>query len=82
MDKDNDDLAMEAEMNQELEQLVPYQNPTASIDEALRLMEACPVCGNHLHATSFADFGRMLTHEVVRCDDCGYKARKEMSRLN
>jgi hypothetical protein len=64
-----------------LESFVPYQNPTASVDEAIRLIEACPVCGVRLHFTNFTDFARLVSHEVVRCDECGYRAKKDMTQL-
>jgi C4-type Zn-finger protein len=65
----------------EVENFVPYQNPTANADEALRLIEGCPICGCKLHFTNFTDFARMVSHEVVRCDDCGYRAKKDMMQL-
>lgn len=65
----------------EVENFVPYQNPTASVAEAIRLIEGCPVCGCKLHFTNFTDFARMVSHEVVRCDDCGYRAKKDMTDL-
>lgn len=71
---------MDAEQGQELE-FIPYQNPTASVQEAIRLLESCPVCGCKIHFVNFADFARMTSHEVVRCDECGYKARKDMVNL-
>lgn len=78
MDKEAEDF--DTDPQQEID-LSPYQNPTASIIEAIRLMESCPVCGSRVHFTSFADFSRMTTHEVSRCEDCGYRAKKAMTRL-
>ncbi|MCO5143711.1 MAG: hypothetical protein M9962_11535 [Oligoflexia bacterium] len=78
MDKELDDYLPETE---EPENYVPYQNPTASVEEAIRLLEGCPVCGCRMHATIFSDFARMVSHEVVRCDECGYRAKKDMSHL-
>lgn len=77
MEKDLENFEEETET----ENFVPYQNPTASVEEAIRLIEACPVCGCRLHSTNFTDFARMVGHEVVRCDECGYRARKDMSQL-
>ena len=78
MRKELDDVVDE---EKEAENFVPYQNPTATIPEALRLLEACPVCGSQLHFTNFSDFARLVSHEVVRCEDCGYRAKKDMSQL-
>jgi C4-type Zn-finger protein len=72
---------LEDEVEQEMENFVPYQNPTASADEAIRMIEGCPVCGCKLHFTNFTDFARLVSHEVVRCDECGYRAKKDMSSL-
>jgi len=71
----------EEESEAEVENFVPYQNPTATKDEAIRLLEGCPICGCKLHFTNFSDFARMVSHEVVRCEECGYRAKKEMSIL-
>lgn len=81
MDKKNDDFIDEEADGVEAEAFVPYQNPTASVDEALRLLEGCPVCGCRLHFTNFSDFARMVSHEVVRCDECGYRAKKDITQL-
>ena len=82
MEKDKEEAALELELQQEMELLAPYLNPTpSSVEEVIRLMEACPVCGNRMHFTHFADFARLLTHESVRCDDCGYRAKREFVRL-
>lgn len=80
MEKKMDEI-FEEETETTVENFVPYQNPTVSADEAIRLLEACPVCGVRLHFTNFTDFARMVSHEVVRCDDCGYRAKKEMTQL-
>lgn len=79
MDKELDELEFDAE--KELESLTPYENPSASPQEVMRVMETCPVCASRLHFTHFADFTRLVAHEVVRCDECGYKVKKQMSRL-
>jgi C4-type Zn-finger protein len=71
----------EEEMEHEVENFVPYQNPTASVDEAIRMIEACPVCGYKMHFTNFTDFARMVSHEVCRCEECGYRAKKDMTQL-
>ena len=82
MDKDRDEVGQELELQQEMDLLTPYLNPTpSSVEEIVRIMEACPVCGNQMHFTHFADFARLLTHESVRCDDCGYRAKRELVRL-
>ena len=75
------DEVLEDEMEQEVENFVPYQNPTVSVDEAIRLIEGCPVCGTKMHFTNFTDFARMVSHEVCRCDECGYRAKKDMTQL-
>jgi C4-type Zn-finger protein len=75
------DENFDEELEQEVENFIPYQNPTASVDEAIRLIEGCPICGCKLHFTHFTDFARMASHEVVRCDECGYRAKKDMSTL-
>lgn len=80
MDKDFDELLTENEAL-ENENYTPYQNPTAPVDEAIRLMEGCPVCGAKLHFTNFTDFARMVSHEVVRCDECGYRSKRDMKDL-
>lgn len=79
MDKELDEFDLDAE--RELEALVPYENPSASPQEVMRLLETCPVCANRLHFTHFSDFSRLVAHEVVRCDECGYKVKKQMNRL-
>lgn len=81
MDKKFDEFETEENESPQIENFVPYQNPTASVDEAIRLIEACPVCGVRLHFTNFTDFARLVSHEVVRCDDCGYRAKKDMTQL-
>jgi hypothetical protein len=82
VDNERDDAALELDLQQEMEVLTPYQNPTPnSHEEVIRMMEACPVCGNRMHFTHFADFTRLLTHETVRCEDCGYRAKREFVRL-
>lgn len=73
--------SFEDETETEVENFVPYQNPTATKDEAIRLLEGCPICGCKLHFTNFSDFARMVSHEVVRCEECGYRAKKDMSIL-
>ena len=75
------DETFEDEVEQEMETFIPYQNPTASVDEAIRLIEGCPICGCKLHFPHFTDFARLVSHEVVRCDECGYRAKKDMSTL-
>ncbi len=80
MDKKLDDR-FEDEGEREVENFVPYQNPTGSVEEVIRLAEACPVCGCKLMFTNFTDFARMISHEVVRCDECGYRAKKDMAQL-
>ena len=80
MDKKFDET-LEDENETTVENFVPYQNPTASVDEAIRLIEACPVCGVRLHFTNFTDFARLVSHEVVRRDECGYRAKKDMTQL-
>jgi C4-type Zn-finger protein len=80
MDKDLEILDEET-TEQESQNFLPYQNPTVSAEEAIRLLEACPVCGCKLHFTNFTDFARMVGHEVVRCEECGYRAKKDMSQL-
>lgn len=79
MDKELEDLEFDAE--KELEQLVPYENPSASPLEVMRALETCPVCASRLHFTHFSDFTRLVAHEVVRCDECGYKVKKNVNRL-
>ena len=80
MDKNSDDF-LEEEVEAGEENFVPYQNPTASVEEAVRLLEGCPVCGCKLHFTNFSDFTRMVSHEVVRCDECGYRAKKDLTNI-
>ena len=80
MDKEFDD-ALDLDLDEELKNLTPYPNPTAPAQEVIRLLETCPICGSGLHSTHFADFSLLTSHEVVRCDDCGYKAQRDMSRL-
>ena len=80
MDKDFDEVIDDSEQP-ETENFVPYQNPTGSVDEVIRLLEACPICGCKLHFTNFTDFARMVSHEVVRCDECGYRAKKDMTQM-
>lgn len=80
MDKKNDEFESE-ESETTVENFVPYQNPTVSAEEAIRLLESCPVCGTRMHFTNFTDFARMVSHEVCRCDDCGYRAKKDMTQL-
>lgn len=72
---------LDEEQETEVENFVPYQNPSVSADEAIRMIEGCPVCGCRMHFTNFTDFARMVSHEVVRCDDCGYRAKKDMMQL-
>ena len=79
MDKELDEVEFDTE--KELEQLSPYENPTGSPQEVMRCLETCPVCAARLHFTHFADFTRMVAHEVVRCDECGYKFKKNLARL-
>lgn len=79
MDKDLEELEFDPE--KELEQLAPYENPTASPQEVMRLMETCPVCASRLHFSHFSDFTRLLAHEVARCEECGYKVKKHINRL-
>ena len=81
MDKKFDEYLEEEGEPQEVENFTPYQNPTASVDEALRLIQACPVCACKLHFTNFTDFARMVSHEVVRCEECGYRAKRDMTQL-
>ncbi len=81
MDREADDATLDLDLHQEMDVLAPYLNPTASAEEVVRIMEGCPVCGTQLHFTHFADFARWLTHESVRCDDCGYRAKREIVRL-
>jgi predicted RNA-binding Zn-ribbon protein involved in translation (DUF1610 family) len=80
MDKKTDDF-QEEDMISEEENYIPYQNPTISANDAVRLHEGCPVCGNKMHFTNFTDFARLVSHEVVRCDDCGYRAKRDMTHL-
>ena len=80
MDKKYDEFESE-ENETQVENFVPYQNPTVSAEEAIRLLESCPVCGTRMHFTNFTDFARMVSHEVCRCDDCGYRAKKDMTQL-
>ena len=75
----DDFIEEEAEVEQE--NFVPYLSPTASADEVLRQLEACPICCCKLHFTNFTDFARMVSHEVVRCGECGYQAKKDMTQL-
>lgn len=81
MEKKFDDFNDDELESTEVETFVPYQNPTASADEAVRMLEGCPVCGCKLHFTNFSDFTRMVSHEVVRCDECGYRAKKDITQL-
>ena len=81
MEKKFDENFEEEITEGEVENFVPYQNPTASVDEAIRLIEGCPVCGCKMHFTNFTDFARMVSHEVCRCDECGYRAKKDMTQL-
>jgi len=81
MEKKMDDLLDDENDQLEAEGFVPYQNPTVSAEEALRLMSGCPVCGCKLHFTNFSDFTRMVSHEVVRCDECGYRAKKDLTNI-
>lgn len=79
MDKEFDEF--DTDVQTELEAYTPYQNPTATVFEAIKLMEACPICGSKLHLTHFADYHQMTSFEASRCDECGYKSKKNMSRL-
>lgn len=81
MEKKLDDLLDEELDQEQQENFIPYQSPTASVEEAIRLIEGCPVCGCRLHFTNFSDFARMVSHEVVRCDECGYRAKRDMTQL-
>lgn len=81
MEKKLDELTDEEIAEGEVENFVPYQNPTVTPDEALRMIEGCPICGNRMHFTNFTDFARMVSHEVCRCDECGYRAKKDMMQL-
>lgn len=80
MDKKQDDFRDE-ELDKEMENFVPYVSPTGGVAEVIKGLESCPVCGCNLHFTNFTDFARMVSHEVVRCDECGYRAKKDMSNL-
>jgi hypothetical protein len=81
MDKKMDD-ALDDEIDSiEAESFVPYLTPTVSPEQAIRMMEGCPVCGCKLHFTNFSDFTRMVSHEVVRCDECGYRAKKDLTNI-
>ena len=79
MDKEREE-AIEVEQS-EIENFVPYQNPTLSVEDAVRLFESCPVCSCRVRFTNFSDFARLVSHEVVRCEECGYRAKKDMSNL-
>jgi C4-type Zn-finger protein len=65
----------EAAMDKELDEF------DLDATEVMRLLETCPVCANRLHFTHFSDFSRLVAFEVVRCDECGYKVKKQMTRL-
>lgn len=79
MDKELDEF--DVEIKTELEPVSTYQNPTATIFEVIRMMEACPICGSKMHLTHFADFSELTSTEVGRCDECGYKGKRQLSRL-
>lgn len=72
----------EVDLQAELEGLQPYVSPTASRDEVIRQLETCPVCASQLQFTYFADFTNMATNEVVRCNECNYRARKGLQSLH
>ncbi len=80
MEKKIDEFRDE-DLEKESENFVAYVSPTASVDEVIRGLQGCPVCGCNLHFTNFTDFARLVSHEVVRCDECGYRAKKDMSNL-
>lgn len=65
----------------EAETFIPYQSPTGSVEDVIRMLESCPLCGAKMHFTNFSDFARMVSHEVCRCEECGYRAKKDMSQL-
>lgn len=75
-----DDTA-EFDLQSELENLQPYISPTATKEEVIRKLETCPVCGNQLHFTYFADFAHMATNEVARCNECNYRTKKGLQAL-
>jgi C4-type Zn-finger protein len=45
------------------------------------MMEACPICGSKMQLTHFADFSDLTSTEIGRCDECGFKGKKQLSRL-
>ncbi len=81
MDKELDDT-LDLDTQSEIESTPSlYQNPTLPADEALKLLESCPVCNCRVRFTNFSDFARLISHEVIRCEECGYRAKKDMNHL-
>ena len=58
-----------------------YIDHTASKEEVIRQLEICPICGNQLQFSYFADFINLVTNEVVRCYECSYRARTGLKNL-
>ena len=81
MDKKLDEQVTDEGEALENQNFVPYVSPTGSVSEVIRGIEHCPICASHLHFTNFTDFARLVSHEVVRCDECGYRAKKDMANL-
>ena len=79
--RDFDEYTDDTDMQSEMEALQPYISPTAPKEDIIRQLETCPICGNQLQFTYFADFINLSTHEVVRCNDCNYRARKGLQSL-
>ncbi len=58
-----------------------YKECFGEVDEVMKRLLLCTLCGGHLHFNHLLDFQNNLVQETARCPDCGVRIRQRIHKL-
>ncbi|MFW5887896.1 MAG: hypothetical protein ACOCUH_03755 [Bacteriovoracia bacterium] len=59
-----------------------YEEYFGGVEEVMRQMDECKVCGSRLVFNHLPDYKNLLIQESARCLECGHDNRKIIHILN